>query len=589
MATAYVLVNIDGQALYDFSPGAVLEQVDVTQEINQHWTCFIRCRQTEDQRFPIEDSLGKDLQVIAVADDGTQVHLFSGFLLDVELEYEIYGSYTARLSGISKTYHLDVAPRQNYYDYGDNSIENVANKTAGQAGLNAKVNMTRFPSGATFALPTVQWGETDYRFLIRMADELLTFVVPSAQDGQTVELKDKFDDGPTLQWRAEDQLLSFRLRGRLGAAAMDGAHYDPLEGLSQNYANVNGGPEYFDGAADMVGKVQSQSSAVHKPGYMVDRRNMTKLDYYKTLLSKEVNRALETGIIGQGTSLDPTVAVGKKVVIQGVTNAEGSYGVIKVQHHWTPDGYTNQFSCTASSEYRNAVRPPTNHWPGVVIGRVYDNNDPDKLGRIKIQYFWQADNQTFWARMMTPHAGYDRGFYFMPEKGDEVVVAFEDGDPERPIILGCLWNKPDTPPTEDFWGGEYPDNNVKRIVTKSGHRIQLVDTPGQNAISIATPTHLKISLIEKSNENGRPTMTLHSDGDIFLDAPQGRIHCKSMFFSREVGQEANLSQIGGGLGQMAGGTAGGAGGGAQGVGNATGGVVQGVGDAIGAGNTKPNK
>ncbi len=53
------------------------------------------------------------------------------------------------------------------------------------------------------------------------------------------------------------------------------------------------------------------------------------------------------------------------------------------------------------------------------------------------------------------------------------MVTFEDGDPERPVILGCVWNGVDTAPTEDFWGGEYGPNDVKRIVTKSGNRIQM--------------------------------------------------------------------------------------------------------------------
>ncbi|HUA20138.1 MAG TPA: phage baseplate assembly protein V [Bryobacteraceae bacterium] len=534
MATAYVLVNIDGQALYDFSPGAVLEQVDVTQEINQHWTCFVQCRQTEDQRFPIEDSLGKDLQVIAVADDGTQTYLFNGFLLDVELEYEIFGSYVARLSGVTKTYHMDVAPRQNYYDYGTNTLENIAKKTTEVAGLTANIATTRFPAAYEYPVPAVQWGETDYRFLIRLADHLLVWLVPNAQDGTTVDLLDNFGSGPTLGWRAEDQLLSFRLRGKLASAANDGAHYNPLKALSQVFTDVKGEYEFLSGAADMVAKVKDQSLAVHKNGYITDRREMTELEYYKVLLAKEVNRAIQSSAIGQGVSLDPTVAAGKKVTIQGLTNAEGDYGVTKVLHQWTPNGYTNQFWCMASSEYRDPTPPPKKQWYGVVIGRVVDNNDPQKLGRIQLQYFWQEQNQTSWARMMMPHTGSQRGIYFMPEVGDEVVVAFEDGDPERPIVLGCLWNATDTPPTEDYWGGEYANNDVKRIMTKSGHRIQLVDKQGKESISIATPTHLKIAMVESSDENGRPTMTLHSDGDIILSAT-GRIHLKSAFFSREVG------------------------------------------------------
>jgi Type VI secretion system/phage-baseplate injector OB domain len=70
--------------------------------------------------------------------------------------------------------------------------------------------------------------------------------------------------------------------------------------------------------------------------------------------------------------------------------------------------------------------------------------------------------ETSWARMMTPHAGADRGFLFLPEIGDEVLIAFEDGNPERPIILGSLWNAVDQAPREEFWGEDIAPNEVKR-------------------------------------------------------------------------------------------------------------------------------
>jgi type VI secretion system secreted protein VgrG len=529
MAAAYVRVDIDGKPIYEFSEDVLLEQVDVIQEINQHWWCYVRCRQTEDKRFPIEDSLGKDLQVIAFDEDENQTYLFSGMVLDAELEYEIYGSYTARLTGVSKTYNMDVATRQKYYDFGQNTLPNVASETTGRANLTVGGG-----GGGSFPMPLVQWGETDFRFLVRTADDAVFWVSPNEQDAEVVDLKKDFEAGPTLQWRAEDQLMSFRVRGKLGSPAMDGAHYNPLQGLSKYYNEVKGEPAFFDGASHMVSKVKSQSDTKHKPGYVSDRRGPLDLDGYHELLQKEMKRAIQTSVIGYGVSLNPGVGAGKKVVIQGLVDADGTYGVTKVAHHWKPDGYTNEFWCTASSEYRNPERPKSNPWYGVVVARVFDNNDPEKLGRIKVQYIWQEQGQTFWARMMTPHAGGDRGFMFIPEIGDEVVVAFEDGDPERPILLGCLWNKPDKPPTEDFWGEEYGNDDVKRIVTRSGHRIQLVDKEGKESIVIATPKHIKVAMIENTDENGRATLLLHSDGDIIIDAG-GRIHCKSTFFSREVG------------------------------------------------------
>ena len=222
-------------------------------------------------------------------------------------------------------------------------------------------------------------------------------------------------------------------------------------------------------------------------------------------------------------------------MIEGSIDAQGTYGLIRVVHQWTPHSYTNSFVCTPWKNYRNPHPPAARTWTGVVMARVVEHNDPKKMGRVKVRYFWQGENTTHWARAISPHAGPDRGFMFMPEVGDEVAVVFEDGDPERPIIIGSLWNGVQQAPRAEFWGSEIEDNNVKRIITKSGNRVQFIDTPEKESVIIATPNKLRISMIEKTNEHGRSTILLHSeDGDILLSAPNGQVHIRSKYYSKET-------------------------------------------------------
>ena len=220
------------------------------------------------------------------------------------------------------------------------------------------------------------------------------------------------------------------------------------------------------------------------------------------------------------------------------------YGLIKVVHRWEPQGYTNSFVCTPWKNYRNPQQPTLRSWYGIVPARVVEHNDPKKMGRFKVQFFWQADLATHWARMVSPHAGPDRGFMFMPEVGDEVAVMFEDGDPERPVILGSVWNGVHQAPRGGFFAPEadIPENNVKRIVTKSGNRVQMIDTPEKESVVVATPLHTSMTMTGKHDFTGRTLVHIHSDGDIVLTAPNGRVHVQSLFFSREIGDASKKAE-----------------------------------------------
>jgi len=272
-------------------------------------------------------------------------------------------------------------------------------------------------------------------------------------------------------------------------------------------------------------------------GYVHCTARAVTLDDYEALLKKESVRALGGKITGKGKSLNSKLCPGNKVTIDGPMDAQGVYGLTRVVHRWNQAGYLNEFWCTPWTQYTDPVPPEPRRWFGVVPARVVEHNDPKKMGRIKVQYLFQDDGPAHWARMMTPHAGGGRGFMFMPEVGDEVVVAFEDGDPERPMVLGCVWNGVDQAPRGEFRSDDVAPNEVKRIVTKSGNRLQFVDTKGKESIVLSTPNSVKVSLIAANGSpTGPETLLLQSEhGDIILNAPEGRIHMHSKRSSREIG------------------------------------------------------
>ncbi len=504
---------------------ALLASVEVLQELNEHWWCTVVCRDTEDQRVPVEELLGKPVEVRTLDDQGVEHVHFSGFVYDVQLEYEASGSYTATLTAVSYSFKLDVTARKQYY--AEQTLSSIAGVVAGRDGIPVSVS-----APGNKALNYVQYGETDWRFLHRIVDDYGAWVRPSEKG---LEIFASFQAGSTVEWLEEGGLISFRLRGKLAPPSFSGSHYDHHAMQSNTSNQVSKPPQFYPSAARLTSAVQAASQQL-PAAFEPQRARAMTLDNYNDQLQAESERALGSTVAGSGQSRTQTLMAGNTVNIAGPLDANGTYGLVRVVHHWTPKTYINSFACTPWKNFRNPQPPAARVWNGVVPARVTAHDDPKKMGRIQVQFFWQEDGSTHWARATSPHAGPDRGFMFMPEVGDEVAVAFEDGDPERPVILGSLWNGVQQAPREEFYGSDIPANDVKRILTKSGNRMQLVDTTGKETVVVATPHSTSLKMTESySPTGGRPMIILHSDGDIVLSAPKGRIHFQSAFHSRQVG------------------------------------------------------
>src|SRR5467141_635254 len=119
---------------------------------------------------------------------------------------------------------------------------------------------------------------------------------------------------------------------------------------------------------------------------------------------------------------------------------------------------------------------------GVEIGIVTNVKDPDKQGRVKVCFpRLPGKPESDWARVCQPAAGDGRGWYWLPEVSDEVLVAFERGQASTPYVVGALWNGKDKPMKD-----AYTDENTTRMIqTKSGHQIIFDDKKDAEKIIIA--------------------------------------------------------------------------------------------------------
>ena len=134
-------------------------------------------------------------------------------------------------------------------------------------------------------------------------------------------------------------------------------------------------------------------------------------------------------------------------------------------------------------------------WYGVYPALVTDIKDPDGQGRVKVTLPWSADSAgaryEAWARLATMMGGNNRGSWFVPDVDDEVLVAFEHGDPRRPFVLGGMWNGQDKSPESMDGSGK----NYKKVLrSRNGVKVTLDDQDGQEKLILETPGGQSITL-----------------------------------------------------------------------------------------------
>jgi phage baseplate assembly protein V len=147
-----------------------------------------------------------------------------------------------------------------------------------------------------------------------------------------------------------------------------------------------------------------------------------------------------------------------------------------------------------------------------MIGIVTDNKDPQKLGRVKVKLPVLSDQDTTpWATVVSSGAGKNRGWFFIPEVNDEVLVLFEHGDIDRPVIVGALWNGKDKPPDKN--DGQYTRRMIK---SRQGSKITFDDDKGTITLEDGTGKG-KITIDAANNK----IIIEAIEGDVCFQSPQG--------------------------------------------------------------------
>jgi uncharacterized protein involved in type VI secretion and phage assembly len=182
------------------------------------------------------------------------------------------------------------------------------------------------------------------------------------------------------------------------------------------------------------------------------------------------------------TDVDPNIKLGSSVQVSDAGPLSGTYPLTRVEHTYRPRrGSLTRFwsggrAPMASGDGHGRFGPlqgPATHHPGLVVGEVTNINDPNQMGRVKVRFpGLDTTQESAWGRLLTPGGGSSRGSVMIPEVGDEVLVAFEHGDPRQPIILGGLFgNKASIPD----WTVKDGKVSSRRFTSRLGHVWELSD------------------------------------------------------------------------------------------------------------------
>ena len=490
-------ISIDGKNYdkqYSYSHVRLSQELMKPNELRFHMEKNTLIEEESDLKVNISANLlGKEISftLITYRDDenksgGKDTLKFSGIVFGVNAIRRQMGSgLMLEVIAYSHDYLLQDNAHCNSYENTDLQTI-VSDVTSGCGNIPLSVN----PVMNNDIPYVVQYNETNYQFLSRLARRYGEWFYNNGSQlifGQLIKLA-RVDLVPGFD------ILNYQYQMNMGHTKLTHARHNYLDYQNSHATSSSGGglnrlTDYAIGASDEIYKKETFRT------YMSSTAEENSLDEVEHSTKVEGRGRQSSMMTCQGRSNRCDLRIGSQFRIKEYydsgTGIEKEYThedlmICGITHYVESDSsYENEFLAIASAvEY-----PPYTFgdcYPRAESQRavIKDNKDPEQLGRVRVQFLWQQEQDdsqlTPWIRIAQPHGGGDKGFYFIPETDEEAVVNFENGNAEKPYVVGTLYHGQAKPP-----GSWYSDeDNIKAIRTRSGHTIEFHDTEGEEYIKI---------------------------------------------------------------------------------------------------------
>jgi Rhs element Vgr protein len=391
---------------------------------------------------------------------------------------------------------------------------------------------------------TVQYNETNYNFLRRLSSRYGEWFYYEGEKLVFGKIEKKKAETLTLGYDVND--YHFRLH-------LEHLNFSYADHNYLDYGNTK--TEVYNATDDSLHNLtdiayDSSKELYEKETFQHLRDSAPEAGFEETEFSAKVQGL---GMKAQmltcyGNSIRADLKVGSMITIEEEYQKEKG-GKSKCEHDelmvckliHTSDGvsnYENQFmAIPAGCEF--PPYPCGECYPKAESQRavVIDNKDPEKLGRVRVQFLWQKEQDeemiTPWIRIAQPYGGEDKGFYFIPEINEEVMIGFENGNAEKPYVVGTLWHGEQKPREKAFT----ETNNYKSILSRNKHQITFFDDhEGKGYITIKDCAGNLIAINADDN-----IIEIYSQGNIKLLADNDIIMEAGNNFTMKAGADISLN------------------------------------------------
>ena len=478
--------------------------------------------------------LGKDIIVKAA-----NKPFFCGIVTNIELHRDGSDFGCIQVSGYSSTYRMETAP--SCYSWNDRSIGDVVKSLCSDGKVQLALNAAHKKQLDYIC----QYEESDFDFVRRLAlqyQEWMYYDGLKLVFGKPRRLPDpiKMEFGTSLS------SLNIGLQTLARPEQVFTFHSGANREMDRKTPDKAYGHDRMAGDAFRAA-LPSYPKAARQ--YSIQRvSSIDDLENY--VLLKQAAETAETHYV-TAESQDPRLHVGSVIslyssFLKGVGNLSqeslGDFIIIEMTHEVSESCYyKNRFKAipgTVMSLPNPKVEMPLAE---TQMATVLSNADPHGAGRVQVRMNWQTDNmRTSWVRVMTPDGGgskdvkSNRGFVFIPEVGDQVLLGFRHGDPARPYVMGSLFNG-------TTGKGGFDSNHKKSLTTRSGSTVTFDDTA--HTILLQTTRANKIFIDEL---NG--TITISSAEEVNVNTKNVNINASENMnvnvgknFTMQVGEQSSVS------------------------------------------------